>query len=121
MNCSNVESFGATFAMCSSLTNIPEKLFANCPNVTEFWNTFSECRSLTSIPEKLFANCPNVADFWRTFSECSNLTGKSIQLWNEGRDGVDENNGGEGCYYMCVKLEDYSDIPELWKKYAEAN
>ena len=115
----NVTDFGWIFLGCSSLTNIPERLFTNCPNVTSFERAFSGCSSLTSIPERLFANCPNVTSFYCTFYECSSLTGKSIQLWNEKTrqaKGITENSRGEGCYYMCEKLEDYSQIPEYWKK-----
>ena len=143
-NCANVTDFSSTFYECSSLTSIPEKLFANCPNVTEFDNTFGGCSSLTNIPEQLFANCsnaasfswgfsgcssltsiperlfgkcPNVTSFRGTFAECSNLTGTSIHLWDEkGRQikGITESSGGESCYYMCEKLEDYSQIPSYW-------
>ena len=143
VNCSNVMSFGYTFRGCSSLVNIPENLFANCSNVTNFFQTFAWCNSLTNIPEKLFSNCSNaenfkwtfircsklknipenlfakclnVTDFCGTFAYCEELEGKSIELWKDGRKGIDENNGGDGCYYMCEKLTDYSTIPEFWKQ-----
>ena len=118
-NCPNVTNFGWTFSGCSSLASIPERIFANCPNVTSFEWAFSGCSSLTSIPEKLFANCPNVTNFECTFIACTELTGKSIQLWNEEtrqENGITENSGGEACYFMCEKLEDYSQIPSYWKK-----
>lgn len=63
----------------------------------------------------MFANCPNVQSFLGTFAECSNLTGNSIRLWEEGRIGIDESNGGIGCYANCEKLTDYSKIPIIWK------
>ena len=115
----NIASFDSTFLGCSSLTSIPERLFANCPNVTSFENTFSGCSSLTSLPERLFANCSNVTSFFCTFEYCTELTGKSIQLWNEElrqEKGITENSGGGSCYYMCEKLEDYSQIPWYWTK-----
>ena len=119
VNCPNVMYFDGVFSDCTSITSIPEKIFVNCPNVTDFSYTFAGCSSITSIPERLFANCPNVRSFIATFAECTSLTGKSIQLWNEEprqEKGITENSGGEACYYMCEKLEDYSQIPNYWKK-----
>ena len=72
-NCPNVTEFYDTFGGCTSLTSISENLFANCPNATNFEWTFAGC-SLTSIPENLFANCPNVTSFYYTFNGCSSLT-----------------------------------------------
>ena len=118
-NCPNVTSFYYTFCECSSLTNIPERLFANCPNVTDFESTFLGCSNITRLPERLFVNCPNVTSFYATFAHCTELTGTSIHLWNEKRrqaNGITENSGGEGCYYMCEKLEDYGRIPSYWKR-----
>ena len=119
VNCPNVMYFDGVFSDCTSITSIPEKIFVNCPNVTDFSYTFAGCSSITSIPERLFANCPNVRSFIATFAECTSLTGKSIQLWNEEprqEKGITENSGGEACYYICEKLEDYSQIPNYWKK-----
>ena len=71
----DVTDFSWCFAFCTSLTSIPETLFANCPNVTNFGSCFYGCTSLTSIPETLFANCPNVTNFGSCFSGCEGLTG----------------------------------------------
>ena len=57
-----------------------------------------------------------MTSFRCAFEQCTNLKGKSVQLWKEGRNGIDENSGGEGCYYKCEKLEDYKTIPEFWKR-----
>ena len=111
----NVTSFRWTFSECSNLQSIPERLFANCPNVTDFDRTFSGCSNLQNIPERLFANCPNVTSFWNTFADCSSLTGKAIELWKEGREGINENSGGGGCYADCIGLENYEQIPEYWR------
>ena len=115
-NCPNAMNFSETFAWCNSLTNIPEKLFSNCSNAENFKWTFIRCSKLKNIPENLFANCLNVTDFCGTFAYCEELEGKSIELWKDGRKGIDENNGGDGCYYMCEKLTDYSTIPDFWKQ-----
>ena len=86
-NCPNVQSFEGTFQGCTNLTSIPKDLFANCPNVESFMRTFYECTSLTSIPENLFANCPNVESFRETFRGCTNLTGNPIPLWERVENG----------------------------------
>lgn len=91
----DVTAFFDTFFGCTSLTSIPEDLFANNPNVISFGYTpvellcdwwrfendsdfndnaswdlglpvlFGECGSLTAIPEKLFANNTEVRYFGR--------------------------------------------------------
>ena len=33
-----------------------------------------------------------------------------------GIEGIDEEHGGDYCYYNCKSLEDYEQIPEIWKK-----
>ena len=75
-NCPAVTSFQGTFQVCTSLKSIPENLFANNPEVTNFFFTFSSCSALESIPEQLFANNPKVIDFGAIFSSCTSL--KSI-------------------------------------------
>ena len=80
-NCPAVTSFQGTFDACTSLTAIPEGLFANNPKVTNFYGTFQSCTSLKSIPENLFANCPAVTDFFFTFSSCSALESIPEQLF----------------------------------------
>ena len=120
-NCQDVTNFNSIFLKCTNLVSVPEKLFANCSNVTSFEHTFEECSSLRSIPERLYANCTNVTSFYRTFAYCTELRGKSIHLWEEGRSGIDKNSGGEACYYMCEKLEDYSQIPSYWAKEPRSN
>ena len=66
--------FNYMFLGCSSITDIPNDLFANIPeNITSFEETFNECISLKSIPKDLFKNAINVQSFEHTFSECTNL------------------------------------------------
>lgn len=82
--------------------------------------TFSGCTSLTSIPENLFANCLNVQDFSCTFYECTSLTGNAIHLWERVENGSTNDYigmpDGHGCYYACEGLEDYNNIPDYWKE-----
>jgi len=37
-------------------------------------------------------------------------------LWEEGRAGITETTGGEGCYANCTGLNGYVQIPEHWKQ-----
>ena len=116
-----VEQWGATglkeiyLSDCPNLIGIASPTTNSFANMQNFNNSFNSCTGLTSIPQDLFANCPNVTGFEGTFSGCSSLTGKPIQLWNEGRKGIDENNGGSGCYSGCTKLDDYGNIPSYWR------
>ena len=100
----DVTVFFDTFFGCTSLTSIPEDLFANNPNVVSFGYTlaelwsdlwrfendpdfngntswdfgfpvlFGECGSLTAIPEKLFANNTEVRHFGMVFASCTGIT-----------------------------------------------
>lgn len=95
-------------------------MFANCTNVESFNWTFYNCTSLIEIPEKLFINCKKVTDFYWTFYDCSNLTGNAPKLWERVENGeLNEYRGspsGDGCFYGCDKLVNYDDIPEYWKR-----
>ena len=104
---------------CTNLKKIAIPNKNSFVKMKNFRSSFAKCSNLTSIPEKLFENCPNVTSFRHTFYYCINLEGKSIHLWEEGREGIDENNGGTNCYYGCTKLTDYDEIPRIWKESAE--
>ncbi len=100
---------------CVNLEEIASPSKNSFVNMTNFDYSFRLCASLERIPQYLFINCPNVARFEGTFSDCSKLTGNSIHLWEEGREGINEKNGGFGCYAGCYNLEDYKKIPKNWK------
>ena len=104
-NCPNILSFLVTFEGCSALKSIPENLFANCSEIEDFSGTFGGCANLTSIPENLFANCPAVTNFRETFYGCSALTAIPEKLF--------ANNPAVttfyGTFYGC---KDLTEIPE---------
>ena len=78
----DVTDFSECFKGCSSLTTIPENLFANNTAVTSFYGCFSYCTGLTgSIPENLFANNTGVTDFYGCFSYCTGLTSIPTNLF----------------------------------------
>ena len=52
------------FSNCTSLTEIPEDLFASMTKVTRLDGIFKGCTSLREIPEKLFANNTQVISMW---------------------------------------------------------
>ena len=118
-----------TFSSCTSLTSIPSDLFEYNTNVRNFFFTFSDCSGLTSIPSNLFSNCQDVAIFQGTFSNCTSITGQAIPLWERMENGATYNYeplysedilsrgpDGDGCYYNCINLTNYSSIPEYWKE-----
>ncbi len=115
-----IEQWGSTgltnvkLTDCINLRRIASPTKNSFVNVDSFFETFSGCSSLTSIPSNLFANCPNVTTSWGTFTDCNNLTGEPIKLWEEGRAGITETTGGEGCYANCTKLNRFEQIPEHW-------
>ena len=89
----SITNFVNCFGRCSSLTSIPEHLFANNTAVTRFDNCFFGCSSLTSIPEHLFDNNTEITTFSSCFSDCSSLT--SIP------DGLFANNAAVTTFYGC--------------------
>ena len=118
-----VTTFSQCFSWCTSLTSIPENLFANCPNVTAFNSCFGNCKGLTSIPDKLFANNTAVTNFYNCFINCSRLTGTcptdndGTPIYNrsgEGKPGYAIVTDYSDCFYNCTGLTDYSSIPSSW-------
>ena len=69
----DVTNFSSCFRDCTSLTSIPENLFAKNTAVTTFYGCFSSCSGLTSIPEKLFASNTKVTNFDSCFTGCRGL------------------------------------------------
>ena len=61
------------FSNCTSLTEIPEDLFASMTKVTRLDGIFKGCTSLREIPEKLFANNTQVISMWEAFAGCRSL------------------------------------------------
>ena len=72
------EMFYETFYDCTSLTSIPENLFAGVSGSADYMfnYTFYNCTSLRSIPENLFAGVNGSASdmFAYTFEDCTSLT-----------------------------------------------
>lgn len=68
--------FRHAFIGCTSLTSIPSGLFSHMTTGT-FTSAFQGCTGLTSLPSSLFAGITNAIDknFNSTFAGCSNLTG----------------------------------------------
>ena len=65
---SNVSSYSNCFSGCINLQYIPENLFIKCNKATNFDCTFQSCSTITEIPNSLFKNCPNVMYFRNTFN-----------------------------------------------------
>lgn len=106
-------SFGyflGTFNGCTSLTRIPEGLFASCVDSIEFGAVFAGCDSLTEIPERLFEHCVSAESFRQSFRGCGNVSGSVPSLWNTfpGADGYQ-------CFDGCTNASNYEDIPAEWK------
>ena len=103
-----VTNFGYCFSDCTGLTgSIPENLFANNTAVTNFGYCFSDCTGLTgSIPEKLFSNCPNATNFSNCFLSCRGLTSIPDNLFSTNTAVTNFSN----CFYNCTELT--GSIPE---------
>ena len=122
-NCPKLIEFNNTFKDCTGLTDIPERLFYKCYNAKSFDWTFWGCTGLTNISENLFVNCENVESFNQTFRECTNYQGNPIKLWERVENGSMTNYegipDGEGCFYNCINLNGYYEIPEYWRREIE--
>lgn len=123
--CNYVTSFNGCFFNCGNIKEIPEGLFDHCSIVTGFADCFSGCISITSIPPALFNNCTEVKRFNDCFFNCSKATGetpytmvkgKKIRLWERTpEDGFAKVTYCSRCFYQCVNLSDYAEIPSDWK------
>lgn len=65
--------FTATFAGCSSLKEIPAKLFASNPKTKQFSETFADCTSIEEIPSGLFDACVDITSVKGLFHGCTSL------------------------------------------------
>ena len=93
-------------------------------DVTSFMSCFYGCSSLTSIPENLFASNTAVTIFTSCFYGCTNLTSScpvdndGTPIYNRsasGKDGYAVVINSVRCFYNCTKMADYASIPSGWK------
>lgn len=89
------------FEGCSSLNDLPARLFSNNIDATNFSSCFSGCTALTSLPAGLFSNNIAATDFSNCFSGCTALASLPAGLFSENR----EANNFENCFNLCSKLE----------------
>ena len=95
-----VTSFGNCFRGCSGLTSIPANLFENNTAVTNFSSCFWGCSGLTSIPSDLFANNTAVTYFTYCFRDCKGLTSIPSNLFASNTAVTDFRY----CFYKCSGL-----------------
>lgn len=69
----NVTDFNHCFYGCTSLTSLPEGLFAKATRATNFSYAFGDCTGLTSLPSDLFAQNAEATLFTGTFYQCTSL------------------------------------------------
>ena len=124
--CEKVKDFEGVFYSCIGLKSIPVKLFANCPNVENFGTAFARCENLQTIPVNIFDNNKKVIDFGHVFRGCGNIEGESPYTFVDGekvhlyermnyRDYFVTPTSFNAAFSSCLKLSDYSNIPENWK------
>lgn len=125
-NCSQAESFSYCFSNCRSIHLIPEELFKYSPNIKDVSCCFENCVSLVSVPTNIFDNNRRIQDFRCVFYDCQNLVGESPYTIIDGvkyhlyerADAPDyflRPSEVRGCFWECIKLEDYNYIPDEWK------
>lgn len=98
------KQFSETFADCVSLESIPEGLLASCAEVTSVKGMFHGCSSLSAIPADLFAGCPAVTSFETTFAECSSLRAVPEGLFSSIGTKSSSITFAE-CFAECTSLE----------------
>ena len=70
-----------------------------------------DCTNLRKIAEPSEDSFRYISNFNDSFAGCTGLTGNVPELWNL-------NNGtmtGDGCFYGCTQVTNYSSIPDSWK------
>ena len=105
-----VADFSHCFGGCGAVTAIPSGLFDNNTTVTDFSHCFDGCGAVTAIPSGLFDNNTAVTDFSYCFNDCNALVGAAPELWNRTPEPE-----GDGCFYNCSGLSNYSGMPDNWK------
>lgn len=110
----NVSEFGPSFSRCTSLKEIPSKVFEiDGRRVYDLNDAFNHCESLTSIPNGLFdyIKCYSFVD---TFYQCTNIEYVPADLFDICTPAGSTNVMFASCFYNCNGIT--SSVPELWNK-----
>ena len=79
----NTKDTSLLFALCESLTSLPDISNWNTSNINEMGNLFYQCNSLISLPNISKWNVENVNDMSYMFGGCSSLISlPDISKWN---------------------------------------
>lgn len=90
----------ATFSACSSLESIPGKIFETFTDAEIAHNVFAGCSSLTSIPQNLFITCNSLRALASGFEGCSSLISIPENLFI----GCPELHNLTTCFSRCSSL-----------------
>ena len=116
-----------TFMDCTFLTSLPEGLLSPLTGLERMVSTFAGCTSLTSIPAAFFDSNRALNAMEGVFMNCSALAGESpytqtgsacIHLYerNQYPDIFTPIDRTYLCFFGCLNLSDYEQIPQTWKK-----
>ncbi len=107
-----VTTFDNCFNWNDFLVSIPARLFDYNTDVLSFEGCFCDCPELTGIPSGLFDNNTIVNNFGYCFymNGANDLTGLAPTLWLREPEPT-----GTSCFYNCLGLSNYCDIPGTWK------
>lgn len=94
-------NFNYAFGGCTGLTTLPSDLFAQNAEATLFTGTFYQCTSLETLPATLFAGAVKAAAFNKTFYECSSLTALPEGLFDHNANVSDISQA----FSHCTKLK----------------
>lgn len=100
------------FGNCTQLTSIPSELFDNCTELISIAGIFAQCHSLLAIPGDLFDNSLKIFNFNSAFQDCTSLTGLAPEYWLR----INPTPEGGFCFYNCLGLSNYADIPSNWRE-----
>lgn len=101
---SKAKQFSETFADCVSLKSIPEGLLDACVDITTVKGMFHGCTALESIPQGLFANNVAITSFEKTFAECVKLKSIPEDLFSSIGTKTSAVTFSQ-CFAECVSLE----------------
>ena len=96
----DVTDFSYCFYGCTSLTSLPEGLFAKATRATNFSYAFDGCTGLTTLPSDLFTQNAEATLFSGTFYQCTSLKTLPATLFS----GAVKATAFNKIFYECSSL-----------------
>lgn len=114
----NIQVIDYAFSSCSTMLRVSGRLPSTVTSVKGLFYT----TPIYEINTDFFASSKDINDFSYTFYNCTSLSsyvptddgGRPIYNRSDGQPGYTIPSITSGCFYNCVNMQGYSEIPSTW-------